>query len=240
MQNINIRLILQSISFVIAGISLLHGKADETPEVQHAKRLELAVAENPEDLDLHYDLGLAYNELALNDDEDAIDKAIDQFEYILEQDPTRVKAMAFIGSLTVLKARYSSIFTKLSHAEKGFDILDKAVETAPDDPDVRLIRAANSSEVPGFLGRSDEAEADFDWLLANIELNPDWFNDGLRRSVYFYAGEFALKKDDDSAVELLLAAQTTPGASRLEHRIDEALEEARKEFPDSFQEPKEL
>lgn len=227
-------LIFSFISFVIAGLSLLQAN-EETPESLNAARLESAIVQNPDDLELRYELGLAYNELALVGEEDALDKAIEQFEFILERDPSKAKAKAFLGSTTVLKAKYSSIFTKLSYAEKGFDILDEAVELAPDNPDVRLIRAANSSEVPRFLGRRDKAEEDFAWLLANIELNPVWFNDGLRRSVYLYAGEFALKRDDESAVELLQIAQATPGATRLEHRITEALEKAREEFPDSFQ-----
>lgn len=236
MQYFKIFILFLSIGFTSVESATLRSE-DKSPEVLHVERLETKVAENPENLELRYELGLAYNELALNDNEAALNKAIAEFEFILEKDPSRVKAQAFIGSLTVLKAKYASIFTKIHYAEKGFDMLDEAVEASPDDPDVRLIRAANSSEVPRFLGRSAEAREDFDWLLAHIKSNPEWFNDGLRRSVYFYAGEFALKRDDDAAVELLLTAQATPGATRLEHRITEALEKAREEFPDSFDDP---
>lgn len=216
----------------------LHLKA-ESPEATNIASLEQAVSGAPDDLDLQYQLGLAYNDFALlaeeDENEEALEKAIAIFEDIYKQDPSRVEAQAMLGSATVLKARFSSIFTKIRWAERGFVIIDEAVEADPENVGLRLIRAANAAQVPGFLGRSDEASGDFAWLLAEIEKNPEKFDDGLRRSVYFYAGEYRMKKDDKSAADLLLKAQATPGEDRLDHRITEALAEAQMKFPEAFQ-----
>ncbi len=218
-------------------VAPIYARAD-SPEAARIARLEAEVAQNPDDLDLRYNLGQAYNSLAMLDEEDeneaAMEKALDTFEYIYERDPRRIDARAMVGSTTVLKARFAFVITKIHWAKKGFAILDETVEAEPDNAHLRLIRAANSSKVPGFLGRGDEAREDFAWLLAEMARSPEKYEDAFRRSVYFYAGEYALENDDESAVDLLRKAQATAGAKSLDHRIAKALTQAEKEFPESF------
>lgn len=202
---------------------------------QHITNMEALVAAKPGDPELRYSLGLAYNDQAqLEDNEAALEKAIAIFEGLQEEYPGMLKAQAMLGSAMVLKARYAIVFRKLHYAKKGFNMLDAAIEANPESADIRLIRAANAANVPAFLGRKKIAREDFAWLLSDIEAHPERYDDGMRRAIYFYAGEFALKSDDDQAVHLLQLAQTTPGQMRLEPRIAAALDEARQQFPESF------
>lgn len=228
------KLTLFAISMLTIGILKLSAETITSPEEQAVAELEAQVAHNPHDPEIRYRLGIAYNDLAQRGDEEALEKAINIFEALLAENPHMLKAEAMLGSATVLKAKYVSIFSKLKYAKQGFKTLDAVVDKAPENADIRLIRAINSSRVPGFLGRSNIAEEDFNWLLKTVKTNPNAFSSDMKRSIYFYAGEFALKSDDESAVYLLQRAQNTPGQSRLSLNIDETLAEARKTFPESI------
>ncbi|MBK1860057.1 tetratricopeptide repeat protein [Cerasicoccus arenae] len=208
-------------------------KADSS-EDQSIEALQKRVTQNPKDLELRYALGIAYNEQAMNDDEAALDQAIKIFQDIVKEDPNSVKAKAMLGSCTVMKAQHVSIFKKLDYVEDGYTILDQVVADKPNDPDLRLIRGVNAARSPGFLGRSDVAETDFEWLLADLKKTDNHYDDNYRRTIYFYVGDWFLEQRDSRCVELLMKASKTPGAPRLTDDIKKSLKKAKKRFPSTY------
>ena len=84
-------------------------------------------------------------------------------------------------------------FVRLYHVKAAFSDLDSAVEAAPWDPVVRLIRASTYLAMPSVFGGGDKGRADFDELRAwtsDPDGNPE-FSDLLQsqswRAQYFFA-----------------------------------------------------
>ncbi|WP_309386354.1 tetratricopeptide repeat protein [Cerasicoccus frondis] len=224
-------------AFVVT-VGALHAEQDlkaDTSGDQSIPGLEKKVAANPDDLELKYDLGIAYSEKAMNDeDEKALDKSIAIFEQILKKDPDNAKTQAMLGSNTVMKAQYVSIFSKLDYVEKGYTILDELITKDPSNPDTRLIRGINAARSPSFLGRSDVATQDFEWLLADMQEASNTYDDNYRRTIYYYVGDWYLEERDSRCVELLLKASKTSGAPRLTDDIEKSLTRAKKRFPSTY------
>ncbi|WP_309399794.1 tetratricopeptide repeat protein [Cerasicoccus maritimus] len=216
----------------------LHAERDlkaDTSGDQSIAGLEKKLAQDPNNLDVKYDLGIAYTEVAMNDEsEQALDKSIVIFKEILKVDPDNAKTQAMLGSNTVMKAQYVSIFSKLDYVEKGYTILDELIASDPDNPDTRLIRGINSARSPGFLGRGDVATEDFEWLLADMEKSSNTYDDNYRRTIYYYVGDWYLEERDKRCVALLMKAHSTPGAPRLTDDIEKSLKRAKKRFPSTY------
>ena len=104
-------------------------------------------------------------------------QAIDAFDRALEASPDLVLARAWRGSAHALLARDYPVrglwqivpgpgFVRLYHVKAAFSDLDSAVEAAPDDPLVRLVRASTYLAMPPVFGGGDEGLADFEKLRA--------------------------------------------------------------------------
>ncbi|MEO0795959.1 MAG: tetratricopeptide repeat protein [Verrucomicrobiota bacterium] len=206
----------------------------QTGEDVSIEALEKKAAANPDDLEIRYDLGIAYNEKAITGDEDALERAITIMRSILQDQPANLKAKAMLGSCTVMKAQYASIFSKLDYVEEGYTILDEVVTANPDNQDLRLIRGANAARSPSFLGRSDVADTDFNWLIKDIESRPENYDDNYKRTVYYYAGHWFLEQREKRCIDILLIARDLPGAPRLSDDIKDALVSAKKRFPTTY------
>lgn len=217
-----------------AASSDLAAEADFDLYRQLARELRAKLDSQPANLDLRYELGAVLNEMAVMGDEEALEEALRHFRYIYRENPERHDARAFYGSMQVLKAKYVSLFSKLKWAERGFQTLDNAVSNAPDTPAVRLIRFANSSQVPSFLNRDEVARQDLDWLLANLEAHPAGYTPEFRRIFFFFAGEWMLKQDDATCLKYLKKAASLPGSPHLGPRIERTLEKARQTFPNAY------
>lgn len=201
---------------------------------QRLSTLEAELAVNPDSAELRYQMGVLWNEKAVEGDGEALDQAIAVFEALVEDHPDSHRARAFLGSCYVLKARDASVFTKMRWCRKGFVLLDDTVTDAPDDLDARLIRAINAAQVPGFLGRGKVADEDFAYLLERADDPALEANQELRRAIYYHAGDYALQQRDSKAVTLLTKARQLPGDPSLDPAINQALEDARLRFPQQF------
>ena len=142
--------------------------------------------------------------------------AIDAFDRALEANPGFVLARAWRGSAHALLARDYPVrgiwqivpgpgFVRLYHVKAAFSDLSSAVEAAPDDPLVRLIRASTYLSMPPIFGGGDKGLADFDKLHAwtrDPDSNPG-YADILRsrswREEYFLARSRAMGEAGRSA-----------------------------------------
>lgn len=192
--------------------------------------LEALIEEEPHNLEAHYQLGVLYHHEAQVGSEESLHKALERFQFVFENDPSRNDARAFYGSATVLKAKYASIFSKLKHARAGFAIIDETIESNPNDFAARLVRAANASKCPRFLGRKKIAEADFQWLLSAIEKGEKNISDCLVKIARFYAGNHAFEEKDPESVKLLQLAFNMSCPTSLDSQIKDTYQKAKKKF----------
>lgn len=218
------RLSLHILFYFIAACNLQG--AEVITRQDEIAQLEKSIAQGSANLDTHYRLGILYHHEAQEGSEEAIDKALTHFAYVFEQDSTRLDARAFYGSVTVLQARFASLFSKLSHAQKGFEILDQAVEKSDKKFSVVLIRAINSHHCPRMLGRSKIARSDFSTLLAALEQDPDQQNPVQQKITFFYAGLNTLKRDKKAGISLIQKAYRIEAITD----IDQQLEKKHKEL----------
>ena len=120
-------------------------------------------------------------------------EAIEAFDKVLAGNPDFALARAWRGSAHALMARDYPLrglwqivpgpgFVRLYHVRAAFSDLDSAVDAAPTDPVIRLIRASTYVAMPPVFGGREEGLADFDMLQGWIR-DPDGnpgFSDLLR------------------------------------------------------------
>jgi hypothetical protein len=109
--------------------------------------------------------------------------------------------------------------------------MDAAVDAAPEDPAVRLIRARTDSLAPLALGRAKSAGQDFAWLVTGARRPAPGWSPPLRREVYFHAAAFALRQRRPAdAVELLEFAAEIEAAPPSDDDINYLLAVARRDL----------
>ena len=169
--------------------------------------------------------GLDLHQKGVAGDENAVVEAQEIFEQILEEYPEDARVQAFLGNAYAMRARDAIFYKKMDWLKKGLQTLDSAVDSEPEDPHVRSVRAINSYQLPRIFGRRDVAEEDFQVLLEWAKNDPDRYTDGLLRLVYFHAGMFTSRQDEEKARTLYRKALGVPSDSVSEAEIKEALED---------------
>lgn len=146
-------------------------------------------------------------------------EAVDAFDRALENDPALALARAWRGSAHALMARDYPVkglwqivpgpgFVRLYHVRAAFSDLDEAVDAAPADPFVRLVRASTYLAMPAVFGGAEVGLTDFETLrewTRDPDRNPE-FADVLRspgwREEYLLARSRAMEAfgaHDDAA-----------------------------------------
>jgi len=124
---------------------------------------EKQLKSDPSNTELLLKLGKAYHDVAgENEDKEAVKKAEKYLSKLLEIEPGNALAMVYYGSVLTMKARDAFFpWEKMKYMKKGFGKMDSAVALDPDEPEVRLIRAINSTLVPKMFNRLKMALSDF-------------------------------------------------------------------------------
>ena len=100
----------------------------------------------------------------------AAQQAVALSELGLLQKPKDIAFSTLLGSAYCLVARNSSdVLSKMRFAKRGLDILDEAVERAPDDFALRVTRGLVQANLPALFSRHARAITD---LAAAVELQP--------------------------------------------------------------------
>ena len=109
------------------------------------KDLQAMLEQKPNDVETLIKLGMIYHDQGVAGNDDAVDKGFTCLDKVLQLDPSNAVALAYRGSLWTLRARDAWWpFTKMKDVDKGIDEMDKAVDLAPDNISVRLVRGINS------------------------------------------------------------------------------------------------
>ncbi len=85
-------------------------------------------------------------------------------------EPNTARTAAFQGAATAMLAEVdASVWAKWRHCRDGMRLLDKAVEQAPADPEMRFLRFAVADATPGFLGFRTNIHADAEVVIGAME-----------------------------------------------------------------------
>lgn len=129
-----------------------------------------------------------WHNICLNGDTGQIDAQIKRYQERLEVNPKDQLARVYMGSACALRAKESFwVLTKLKYLKRGQKLMDEAVEKAPKQPRVRLIRAIGSYKVPKNFGRRKIAVADFERLIPIVTDGPSNLSDNERQVILYYA-----------------------------------------------------
>lgn len=97
----------------------------------------------------------------------AVKRAEKLFTELHEADAEAAQPKAYLGSIKLLRSSTTwALWEKEKLARSGLQMLDDAVEAAPEDPEVRFVRAITTFNVPDWFQRSEQSAEDFE-LLAN-------------------------------------------------------------------------
>lgn len=100
--------------------------------------------------------------------------AVAALETLTAGDPANALAWAYLGSSYAISARDAgSVTDKIRFTNRGLRYLDQAVDMAPDDIVVRLIRANVLPNLPAMFGRSEMARDDMLMLDRAYSAAPD-------------------------------------------------------------------
>jgi len=105
--------------------------------------------------------------------------------------PKDAELMALEGSVTCMKARNPKIDGTLAmtYARQGFRQLDKAVMSDPQSLGARLQRGITLLRVPRFLGKTELAENDLEFVLDQLPARSDGRTLELRAMLYYLLGD---------------------------------------------------
>ncbi|MEM6884419.1 MAG: hypothetical protein AAF571_05255 [Verrucomicrobiota bacterium] len=147
------------------------------------------------------------------------DLLIATLETLIELDPDNQLYRVYLGSAYTLKSR--DVFpgpSKLRFLKDGLKRMDAAVKKDPENCSVRFIRAVNNYHLPTFINRRDNARADFEILLKQIQTDPGELDARTIQAIHYFAGlAFKQTERDEEA--------RTVWQAGLELQADEALNE---------------
>ena len=77
--------------------------------------------------------------------------------------------LGYMGSATMMKAKFTpNVFSKLSHFNKGRNMLEEAIRMDENNIELRFLRLAAQMNTPSFLGYKDKIRSDKALLLNSI------------------------------------------------------------------------
>lgn len=119
-------------------------------------------------------VGVAWHQLALDKKDKAAEQAVESLSRYCQSAPDDMQALAWLGSSWAMLARDSSaVYKKITYVNKGLAMLDKAVNAASDNFQVRVLRASVTYSVPEMFDRKKMAFEDYLYLTSHFPLSPD-------------------------------------------------------------------
>ncbi|MBM4161680.1 MAG: hypothetical protein FJ217_11365 [Ignavibacteria bacterium] len=190
-----------------------------------ARELESRLRSNPDDQEALMELGRIYHDQAVNGDDAAVEKGFRCFDKLVALDSANAVAVVYRGSFWTMRARDAWWPpTKLKYMRQGGKEMDQAVEMAPDNIMVRLIRGINSLSLPSLFGRLETALEDFIVLLRHPDF-PDQTRE-LKTAIFYYGGVAYKRVDElDKARELFQRSIATLPGSDFARRAQEELDD---------------
>ena len=181
---------------------------NETQLAEEISQFQKKLDQDPSDHEMLKGLGIAYHIRAEKDAKKYARRAVEWLSKAHEIDKSDNETLCYLGSANTLMANTTwNPMRKLSYANRGIALMDKAVRRDPDNVSVRMTRAINSRRLPSFLRRGNVALEDFEYLAGLIAKNPD-FPRSIKKTIYTHLAELYSKaKDRASAREFRKLAE---------------------------------
>lgn len=143
---------------------------------------------------------------AVAGDEAARKQSAAEFKRLAARDPEDPEVMAYRGSLDLLEAGKTwAVWRKYELSKQGMLLLDQAVERAPENLEVRFVRAATTRKLPAFFDRKQQSKDDLTFLSGRVDsaarrgqLDPALASAAL----YFFAQDVATGERKNKALRL--------------------------------------
>ena len=105
--------------------------------------------------------GIALHDAARDGDGDAAGEAVETLERYLKRFPEDGEARAYLGSAYALRGRdASSVVNRMRYTNRGLRHLDRALDAAPRNFTVRIVRAQVNASLPAMFERGEAATED--------------------------------------------------------------------------------
>jgi len=125
-------------------------------------------------------------------DKAAGEKSDQLFTELHKQLPNDPLVTVYYGSLRLLEAQHTwALWKKNALSKQGVQLIDSAVSAAPNDLEVRFVRAATDLNLPSFFKRKPQAQSDFDFIvqLAEEASRQGSFDSQLAAASFVYYGD---------------------------------------------------
>jgi len=191
---------MKKFNLVLSGLIIFSAALVTAQTDRAAKRittLEHQLEADQNNCKIMMELGKLYQNRAAVGDKKSVKQAVNVFKKLVKIDPDNARAQSWYGSTLTLKGRDALLpLMKLKHVNSGLKRMDKAVELAPDDIEVRSIRANTSISLPGLFGRLECGISDFEYLLNLYEKDSTVYSVGYLAEFNLNLGK-AYKKQGD-------------------------------------------
>lgn len=164
-------------------------------------------------------------ERGLAGDSQAVMDCIATLEAILKSEPKNQLARVYLGSAYTMRSRDLGFGPgKLRTLNKGIALMDEARAGAPDDAQVRLVRALTDQSLPFFVGRRKTAQDEFCALAEMVEHDPKRLAPADRQRLLLNAGRVAQERGDvQTATRFWRLGLTNPVDPKLTAQLNTAL-----------------
>ncbi len=180
------------------------------PSARQIQGMEKQLAAHPDDPRLLLTLGEVYHMKGAQGDKDAVKRSRALLEKLVGLEPGNAAARAWYGSVLTLCGRDAWLpIEKMRLVQKGLNEMDRAVQLAPDDVAIRLLRARNGLSLPGVFHRLDTSIGDLEHVLSLEKAHPGTVGPGTLRGVLLELGRAYGKAGDKKKARQRLEELTT-------------------------------
>lgn len=147
---------------------------DDDQLTKQITKFKQLLEHNPDDYEMLKAMGIAYHFRAIRSDKKNAMKSVEFLSKAREFNKEDNETLCYLGSATTMLAQTTwNPIKKMSYANKGIALMDKAVRRNPNNISVRMTRGRNSMNLPDFLKRVDTGIEDFEHLASLIEAQPN-------------------------------------------------------------------
>ena len=170
-------------------IQQLYGLRNKEALLKILKKKKAELKSNPDDIEIIKSLGIVYHNLGVLKVHKAPQEAVKYLKRVNKLVPNDYEVLAYLGSAKTMIARDSwNPIRKISYANEGIKLIDKAVYKDPDNIVIRFIRVNNSLSLPKFFKRNGLAKKDLLYLLGLSRKREKCFTSAIMAEIYFYLG----------------------------------------------------
>jgi hypothetical protein len=160
--------------------------------------------------------------------DEALREAMARLERMDREAPDDPLVLAYLGSSRIALVRLVPDRQKRALLVRGARELDGAVAAAPQDVQIRLLRATTFSVLPRLAGRMETVEQDLGWLLARLEAED--LDAACRYAILYLAGSFHLRERQPASIGFLERAEKVAPAAEEKDRATRLLRLARSQL----------